>query len=65
MFKFQPNVCNGCHDLLMIYMNLSDVSILNIKGADYRCNTSGINKSVAIILSKNRFDQKKVKRHKT
>ena len=46
-------------------MNLSDVSILNIKGADYRCNTSGINKSVAIILSKNRFDQKKVKRHKT
>ena len=21
-FKFQPNVCNGCHDLLMMSMNL-------------------------------------------
>ena len=31
-FKFQPNVCNGCHDLLMMYMNLSDITILIIKG---------------------------------
>ena len=30
-FKFQPNVCNGCHDLLMMSMNLSDSAILNIK----------------------------------
>ena len=22
-FKFQPNVCNGCHDLLMMSMNLT------------------------------------------
>ena len=22
-FKFQPNVCNRCHDLLMMSMNLS------------------------------------------
>ena len=35
-FKFQPNVCNICHDLLMMYMNLSDIAILNIKGSDYR-----------------------------
>ena len=26
-FKFQPNVCNICHDLLMISVNLSDVVI--------------------------------------
>ena len=36
-FKFQPNVCNRCHNLLMISMNLSDIAILNIKGSDYRC----------------------------
>ena len=30
-FKFQPNVCNRCHDLLMMSMNLSDIAILNIK----------------------------------
>ena len=32
---FQPNACNGCHDLLMS-MNLSDIAILSIKSADYR-----------------------------
>ena len=21
-FKFQPNVCNGCYDLLMMFINL-------------------------------------------
>ena len=26
-FKFQPNVCNRCHDLLMISRNLSDIAI--------------------------------------
>ena len=31
----QPYVCNKCHDLLMISMNLSDIAILNIKGSDY------------------------------
>ena len=34
-FKFQPNICNGCHDLLIMSMNLSDISVLNSKGADY------------------------------
>ena len=35
--KFQPNACNRCHDLLMMYMNLSDIAILNIKDSDHRC----------------------------
>ena len=34
-FKFQQNVSNGCHDLLMISMDISDIAILNIKTADY------------------------------
>ena len=34
-FKFKPNVCNRCHDLLMMSMNLSDIAILNIQSADY------------------------------
>ena len=34
-FKFQSNVCNRCHDLLMMSMNLSNIAILNIKGSDY------------------------------
>ena len=47
-FKFQPNVCNRCHDLLMMYLNLSDVAILNIKSADYRCTISRTRKSEAV-----------------
>ena len=26
-FKFQPDVCNGSHDLLIMSMNLSDIAI--------------------------------------
>ena len=33
--KFQPNVCNKCRGLLMISVNLGNIAILNIKGADY------------------------------
>ena len=36
-FKFQPNVCNRCHDLLMMSINLSDIAVLNVKGSNYYC----------------------------
>ena len=49
-FKFQLDVCNGFHDLLIISMNLSDIAKLNIKGADYCCISSGISKSEAVNL---------------
>ena len=29
-FRFQPNFCNGCHDLWMMSMNFSDIAILNV-----------------------------------
>ena len=52
-FKLQPDVCNGCRDVLMMSMNLSNIAILNIKGADYCCIISGISKSEAINLMEN------------
>ena len=45
-FKFQPNFCKRCHDLLMMSMNLSHIAVLNIKGSDYRCIISGISKNI-------------------
>ena len=30
-FKFQSNVCNRCHNLLMMSLNLSDIVILTLK----------------------------------
>ena len=51
-FKFQRNVCNRCHGLLMMSVNLSDIAILNIKGSDYRCIINLISKNEAINLMK-------------
>ena len=52
-FKFQPNVCNRCHDLLMMSVNLSEIAILNMKGYDYCCIASWISINEAINLMQN------------
>ena len=52
-FDFQSHVCNGCHDALMMSMNLSDIAILNINCADYRCIINRISKNDTINVLKN------------
>ena len=52
-FKYQPYVCNGCHDFSMIVQNLDDFVILKVKGVDYRCCVLGISKKDAISLLNN------------
>ena len=52
-FKFQPNVCNRCHDLLMMSIKFSNITILNIKGSDYLCIISLVSKSDSINLMQN------------
>ena len=47
-FKFQPNVCNRCHNLLMMSINLSDIAIIKIKSSDYCCIINLISKNDAI-----------------
>ena len=64
-FKFQPNVCNRWHDLLMMSMNLSDIAILNIKGSDYRCIISRISKNGIINLMQNADLTEKSRTYKT
>ena len=51
--KFQPNVCNRCHDLLVMSVNLSEIAILKIKSSDYHCIISLISKNEAIKLLQN------------
>ena len=63
-FKFQPYVCNSCHDLLMMSMNLSNIAILNIKGSNYHCIISRISKSEAIKLLQNIDFTEKVEHYK-
>ena len=33
--KFPLNVWDGCHDVLMMYMGLSNISIISINSPDY------------------------------
>ena len=51
-FTFQPNVCNRCHDLLMMSISLSDIAILNIKGSDYYYIIRLISKKALKLLKK-------------
>ena len=44
-FTFQPNVCIGGQDALIMSLNFSDAAILNINGADYSCIITGISKN--------------------
>ena len=46
-FKFQANVNNRCHDLLIMSMKLSDIFVLNIKGSDSSCSINLIRKNEA------------------
>ena len=43
--QFQSDVCNGCDDVLMMSMNLSNIAILNIHCVDYRSIDNGIGKN--------------------
>ena len=52
-YKYQPHVCNGCHDLSMVVHDLNDFMILNIKGVDYRCYVFNMSKNDAIKLLNN------------
>ena len=46
-FRFQSTVCDGCHDISMIFIDINSVVILNIHGVDYFCIIVGITKSEA------------------
>ena len=52
-FKFQDYVCNGCHDLKILFLNLSVTAIITVKNVLYRCVIHGVSKSEKIHLLKN------------
>ena len=42
VFKFEPHVCNKCHDVLMTAYEIKNMAILNAKGVDFRCILWGL-----------------------
>ena len=47
-FKFEPHVCDKCHDVLMTAYELKNIAILSMKGVNFRCILWGISKDEAI-----------------
>ena len=51
--EFPRSICNGCHYVLMMSINLNDIAILSINGAGHRRIIDGISKSDSVNLLKN------------
>ena len=47
-FKYEPYLCNGCHDLIQKAMSFSNMAIVDIKGDAYRTNFWYMSKDDAI-----------------
>ena len=52
-FNFQTFISNGCHDLNVLCLNLSNIIIIAVKAVDHPCLIHGISKSKAIHLLEN------------
>ena len=52
-FKYEPYLCNGCHDLIQKAMNFNNVAIVSVKGIDYRIHFWYMRKDDAINIMKN------------
>ena len=52
-FKFQDSVCNGCHVLTILSVNIGDIAIITIKNVDYRYIIHKNSKPEAINLLEN------------
>ena len=52
-FKFLDYVCNGCHDLAMLCLNIIDIAIIIVEGVGYCSIIHDIIRSEAIRLLEN------------
>ena len=53
-FKYEPYLCNGCHDLMQKAVSFNDAAIVYVKGNAYRIH------SINIINNSNLADKKDV-----
>ena len=61
-FKYEPYLCNGCHDLTQKAMSFNDVAIIYVKGSAYRnhCWYMSKDDAVSIMNNSNLIDKKVV-----
>ena len=49
-FKYEPYLCNGCHDLMQKAMSFNNFAIVNVKRNAYRIQLRHMSKDDAINL---------------
>ena len=47
-FKYEPYLCNGCHNLMQKAMSFNNIAIVYVKGNAYRINFCYMSKNDAI-----------------
>ena len=47
-FKYEPYLCNGCHDLMQKAMSFNNISVVYVKESAYRINFCYMSKDDAI-----------------
>ena len=52
-FKYEPYLCNGCHDLMQKGMSFSDAAIVYVKGSAYKIHFWYMSKNGAISIMNN------------
>ena len=58
-FKFEPYLCNSCHNLMQKALNFDDISIASVKGSDNKIHFWCMNKDDAInILKSSNLNEK-------
>ena len=61
-FRYEPYICNGCHDLKQKAMSFNDVAIAYVKGNAYRIHFWYMSKddAISIMNNSNLIDKKGV-----
>ena len=52
-FKYEPYLCNSCHDLMQKALSFNDVAIVYVKGSAYRIHFLYLSKDDAIRIMNN------------
>ena len=52
-FRYEPNLCNGCHDLMQKAVSFNDVAIVYVKGSACRTHFWYMSKDDAISIMNN------------
>ena len=52
-FKYEPHLCNDCHDLMQKAVNFNDVAIVHVKGSAYRIHFWYMSKDDTINIMNN------------